>query len=96
MWRIDVTPRARRAFESLDAALRDELIELASDLAERPLELLRDSVPGSEPANTYAFDYASDVVSGLRVTLFFDMLDPASRSMSLVAIGQSLTPEPPA
>jgi hypothetical protein len=89
VWRIDVTARARRTIDTLDAGLKDELIERASDFAERPLELLRDSVPGSEPANSYAFDYESSAVAGLRITLFFGDLDHAAKSLTLVAIGQS-------
>jgi hypothetical protein len=87
VWRVDVTPAARGMIESLDSGLREELIARVSEFAERPMELLRRSVRDLEPDDSLTFDFQSELVAGLRFSLFFRDLDPRTRSMTLIGVG---------
>lgn len=88
---IHVAAKARRVIESLDAGLREELLEHAASLAESPLTSLRRSRPPAEPAGVWAYDYESSIVDRLRFVLFLDGLDNDPPKLMLLNIFHSIS-----
>jgi len=88
-WTITLTPRARAQCNSLEPALKDELIAFATALSEKPAEYLhRSTLP--ELAGFEVAEYDSRVVHGLRVTLCFFGLDQEPPTLSLVQLVQRM------
>lgn len=91
-WRIEVEPVARRAFEVMDASLREEFIERIDGLADNPLQQLRRAWRHEGPSS-HVFEYRSGRAPGFTRLVFFDEPDTEKMVLRMVAIAWVATEE---
>lgn len=92
-WRIEVAPRVREFFAIVEAPLREELIGHIAGIADAPVPVLRRSRPPLEPTDAWVYQYASEVVPGLRMMVFFAEVDIRAGRMVLVQVSHFMEGE---
>lgn len=93
-WRIEVSRAAREDILALDPSLRDELIDRVAQIADAPIEHLRLPYGFGERAGTLVYEYASEVIGDLRVSVYFDLPDITTMCLRIVGISHVSDPGP--
>jgi len=89
-WRISVADTARPAIRSLDPSLKEELIAQVDAMAEMPSAFLVRANDAEFPEGTWLYTYKSEIVIGLRISLYFVGLNDDPPRLELVGIAHGI------
>ncbi len=85
-WAIQVEHSVRHAVATMEPALREELIEFLSKLADAPAEFLRRAEPEVALLGQYLASYHSQVHEGVEIVTVFTGFDDDPPTLILVAV----------